>query len=424
MWLSSFGNVKNIESLCIRPDKEKQLIHELSEYSSFPWLARGAGLSYNDACLLQNGIIIDTSRLNHLISFDAESGIAVCQPAVSIGDLFALHPEFIPPVIPGTVHATLAGALAQDIHGKNNHQTGSFGHHVLWFELLINDQILCCSADENSDLFYASIAGLGLTGILLRIAIKLKKASRFVRAEHKKLNAIGDLTQMMSSTGIHHDYQVAWLDLLHSSFRSILTVATYCSNAPYHPRPSHTLKIPSVPFIKKWNMKWFNSLYFQSKDNLEQLHLEEFNNPLDTLKNWNKLYGPKGFLQFQAVFDTHNANDILDALIQLTKKYQATPTLAVLKLLTQSGKGLLSFCKPGFTLAIDFINDSHAQDAIKAMNQLISTVGGRIYLAKDYLLTSEQFQSMYEHYDLYSKILKHYQCPMNSDLAKRLRMVL
>lgn len=224
----------------------------------------------------------------------------------------------------------------------------------------------------------------------------------------------------MKTMGIHHDYQVAWLDLLNPALRAILSVADYCE--PFATKRTKIHTIPNIPFslIKSWNMKLFNQYFFNSKKKCEQLTLEQFNNPLDKLMHWNRLYGPKGLIQFQAVFNEDHAPDTLEQLVQLMRAHKATPTLAVLKLFTQSGEGLLSFCKPGFTLAVDFINNPQAKQAISAMNQLITELNGRVYLAKDLLLNEEQFHQMYEKHEQFSQTLKQHGCTMHSDLAQRL----
>ncbi len=418
--LTNFSRAIYSESVCLRPDSEKKLADYITHNKPINMLARGAGLSYSDSCLNKDGLIIDTKRLNHLIHFDSSSGIVVCQGGTSFRDLFFLDPEFIPPVLPGTVHATLAGGLAHDVHGKNNPLEGSLGHHISWFELILNDKTIRCSREQHPDLFHATIAGLGLTGIITRMAIRLKKASRFVQVENTVCDSIKALTDQMSSNSTHHDYQVAWLDLLNPTPRALLSLANHCSPIPYKAKKSHA--IPKLPFslISSWNMKLFNKFFIHSKKAQEHLSLEEFNNPLDKISRWNRLYGPKGLIQFQAVFDQNNAIDTLEHLIKLIHYHKATPTLAVLKLFGQSGDGLLSFCKPGFTLAIDFIHNEQAKQAIKAMNQWIAEINGRIYLAKDLLLNSEQYQKMYENHSQFSEILTNYQCTMQSDLAKRL----
>ena len=401
----------------LRPDHEEDLIR----YSGAEKiLARGAGLSYSDSCFNENGYIIDTSRLNHFLSFDPETGIVVCQGGVPFKDLFLLHPEYIPPVIPGTLHATVAGGVAHDVHGKNNPHAGSFGQHIIWFDLLNKGKVIHCNREKNSELFYATLAGLGLTGIITRLALGLKKASRFVQVQNIKFLSLNELISYMSEQGIQYDYQVAWLDLLNNNPKAILSLANHSEPETVKERP--TLKVPTLPIglIKDWNMALFNRLYYQYKKPSEFLSLEQFNNPLDKLQYWNRLYGPKGLIQFQAVFATQNANETLEHLMQLIKRYKATPTLSVFKLFTQSGEGMLSFCKPGFTLAIDFIHNPAAKTAIAAMNQYVNEINGKVYLAKDLLLTPTQFKNMYEQHGQFTDVLSKLENSIGSDLSKRL----
>ncbi|CAM3165737.1 oxidoreductase [Legionella steigerwaltii] len=418
--LTNFSRADLSQSSCLRPDNEAQLVDYLAHNPQQNILVRGSGISYNDSCFNTDGFIIDSARLDHFIDFNHDTGIVLCQGGLSLKDLFLVHPDFIPPVLPGSVHATVAGAIAHDVHGKNNHQAGSFGHHLIEFDLLIGSKKFHCSRKKNSDLFHTTIAGLGLTGIITRATLRLKKASRFVQAEHKQFESIQALTEYMVAEGIHHDYQVSWLDLLNPAPRAILSIADHCEPIDTKKRTIHT--VPKIPFslIKSWNMKLFNQYFFNRKKGTEKLELEQFNNPLDKLMHWNRLYGPKGLIQFQAVFSAEQVTSTLDQLIQLMRINKATPTLAVLKLFTQPGEGLLSFCKPGFTLAVDFVCNPQAKQAISAMNQLITELNGRVYLAKDLLLNEEQFHSMYENHKHFSQTLEHYGCTMHSDLAKRL----
>jgi FAD/FMN-containing dehydrogenase len=397
-----------------------QLTDYMADNPQQTLLVRGSGLSYNDSCFNTNGFIIDSEHLNHFINFDIETGIAICQGGVALKDLFLLHPDFIPPVLPGTVHATIAGSIAHDVHGKNNHQAGSFGHHLIGFDLLIGNKQIHCSHDENKDLFHATIAGLGLTGIITRVVLRLKKASRFVLVDQKPFESIHALTETMTTDGINHDYQVAWVDLLNPIPHSILSLADHCN--PFDNKEFKIHTVPKFPFslIKSWNMKLFNKYFYSNKKEQEKLSLEQFNNPLDRLMHWNRLYGPQGLIQFQAVFNVDDAVRILQNLVRLIRDHKATPTLAVLKLFTQPGMGLLSFCTPGFTLAVDFIANAQAKQAIAAMNQLIMELNGRVYLAKDLLLNTAQYKKMYEHHEQFSQTLEHHACTMHSDLAKRL----
>jgi decaprenylphospho-beta-D-ribofuranose 2-oxidase len=417
--LTNFSRAVSSKSFCLRPDTEQQLADYTRNPQPIKGLARGSGLSYSDSCLNKYGSIIDMKRLNHLISFDARSGIAVCQAGTTFQDLFLLHPDFIPPVLPGTLDITVGGGIAHDIHGKNNHHAGSFGNHILEFHLLINGQILHCSREKNAELFYATIAGLGLTGIITRVSLQLKKATRFVEVTNKYFHSIDLLTEYMTKPGLDYDYQVAWIDLLNGSPRAILSLANHCETLPDIKKAVYS--VPSLPFgfIKPWNIKLFNKIKFRRKKTVEKQSLISFNNPLDTIKHWNRLYGSKGLIQFQAVFDQQRASSILKHLFHLISIHKVTPTLVVLKLFTKSGSGLLSFCQPGFTLAIDFIHTPQAKDLIKLMNHYITDLNGKIYLAKDLLLTAHQYQKMYQQ-EHFSKVLHDTSCTLQSDLSQRL----
>jgi decaprenylphospho-beta-D-ribofuranose 2-oxidase len=420
---SNFSRAVKTTAKSVRPDDEKQLDQIMSAYRGSELLVRGNGLSYSDCCVKNKGTIIETTRLNHLLSFDAATGIAVCQGGVTFADLFLLDAKFIPPVLPGTLHATVAGGLANDVHGKNNHNSGTLGHHIEWIDLQVGEQTLRCSQTEHTALFNATIAGLGLTGVIKRVAIRLRHASRFVAKRTEKFTSFSDLLNYMEDEGLQADYQVAWLDLLNQP-RALLSLATHVvSNNKNNQIPKHRHTVPTLPirFINKTVMKQFNRFYYQqASENEKHLPLWQFNNPLDAINHWNRLYGKQGLVQFQAVFDAEDANTTLEALLAIIRSHQATPTLAVLKYFTKAGPGLLSFAKPGFTLAIDFIQDQQARLAISKMNQLIADAKGRIYLAKDLILNREQFMAMYTKHDEFSDILTAHNSPMSSDLSKRL----
>ncbi|MFI4963258.1 MAG: FAD-binding protein [Legionellales bacterium] len=412
---SHFSHAIWSKSLGLRPDTEQ----DLKAYPETS-LARGAGLSYSDCCFNTDGYLINTERLNHLIRFDSSTGILECQAGVTFKELFLVHPDFIPPVLPGTLHATVAGGIANDVHGKNNHLEGSFGHHIKGIELLIGNKKSTCSPENNSELFQATLAGLGLTGIITRVLIGMKKKSRFVQVENTHYTSLESLMDQMITRGLKYDYQVAWLDLLHTPIQGILSLANHCDSGPEN--KIWTASVPKMPcsLIKAWNMKLFNTLYVKQMKANQCLGLEQFNNPLDSIAHWNRLYGPKGLIQFQVVFKQENALQTLEQILQYINCNQATPTLAVLKLFTQSGLGTLSFCQPGFTLAVDLIHNHQAKTAIEAINQYISNLGGCVYLAKDLLLTKEQCHTMYPNLPHFKKVLSHNHCRNQSDIAKRL----
>lgn len=385
-------------------------------------LARGKGLSYSDCCVNDKGSIIDTSRLNHLLSFDDKTGLLVCQGGVTFADLFMVDPHFLPPVIPGTLKATVAGGIANDVHGKNNHKMGCFGHHIEWLELQMGANTLRCDRLSHPELFFATIGGLGLTGVIKRVAIRLHKAPHFVKVTHEKFHEVKSLLQCMQTRGLEYDYQVAWLDLL-NPVRALLSLARHCEPAHDNEVPIRRYTLPKLPFrcVYSWPMKQFNRLYFKQRPKQEEIMpLPAFNNPLDAVQDWNRLYGKKGLLQFQALVDSAIAEEAIHAMLAIIQKHKATPTLAVLKYFTQTGIGMLSFAKPGFTLAIDFINNDAAQGAIVEMNTWVSMASGKVYLAKDLLLSELLFKQQYPQYPQFSHLLGHYQSTMRSDLSQRL----
>ncbi|HBI21504.1 MAG TPA: L-gululonolactone oxidase, partial [Legionella sp.] len=309
---SNFTRAIHTRSKRVRPDHEEQLQAIATRAHERGLLARGNGLSYSDCCVLNQGTLIDTSRLNHLISFDPHSGIAVCQGSVTFADLFLIDAHFIPPVLPGTLYATLAGGLANDIHGKNNHHAGSFAHHVDWVELNISGHTYRCSRDENKALFTATIAGLGLTGIITRMGIRLRQASRFVRAHTVKFTHTAPLLAHMQHAGIAHDYQVAWLDFLNKPY-GLLSLADHIEHTG-QTKMKQTHTIPPLPMrlINRSIIKPFNRMHYHRASIRPQIRpLWAFNNPLDRIKYWNRLYGKHGLVQFQAVFAACDAEKTL-----------------------------------------------------------------------------------------------------------------
>lgn len=429
--LSAISDAAHVgNSLKLAPQKKitNLLKNKQTRKNSYMLLARGNGLSYNDCCFNHDGIIVDMGRLNHLLSFDKQSGILICQGSTTFADLFLVSPNFIPPVIPGTIKATVAGGIAHDIHGKNNGLAGSFGRHIQWLDLLLsNKQLLRCSPHENVKLFYATIAGLGLTGIITRIAIKMTKASHFVAVQTEKNYDFTTLIARMQQLDTTYEYQVAWLDLIKE--RSILSLANSINhetiNRTANCIANSSYQLPKLPFpLINFNLiKLLNQYYFhKTQPSLKILPLKLFNNPLDLISNYGRLYGKNGFIQFQAVFSASAALETIQELMSIINATRAQPTLAVLKLFSQAGTGLLSFVQPGFTIAIDFINNDMAHKAILTMNKLITKINGKIYLAKDLFLTAMQFSKQYPNCEQFKQIIAEINSQMRSDLSRRLKV--
>jgi len=416
----SFNHCCSADSQEIRPEDEAELCQCFPFVKSNGILARGMGRSYNDCSLNDQGHIVNMNRMNHLIHFNENKAILECQGGVCLKDLFLPHPQYIPAVLPGTVNVTVAGCIANDVHGKNHPCEGSFADHIESFQLITGQEKRECSKTINPELFYATIGGLGLTGVITQVAVKLRCASRCVSYNSSLFTELDTLMQRMLKDKKNVEYQAAWLDLLNKP-QSILFQAQH-TQAPCKFN-YHQITLPNLPLrlIYPFTMKLYNyyySRFHQGKKSSESLI--KFNNPLDTIKNWNQLYGRKGFVQFQAVIPFDNAFNSIQHLIDIINREKATPTLAVLKILDRTAQGLLSFCQPGFTIAIDFIHNSAARKTISILNQFICEIKGKVYLAKDILLTKEQFQQMYPKHEAFKKILHDYNSPMQSDLGRRL----
>ena len=420
--LSNFAHNSTVESVCVRPETEQQL-DILSQHSKKEGiLIRGHGLSYNDSCLSSTGLTILSERFNHFISFDKNSGIVICQPAVRIKELFELDPNWFPAIVPGTVNASVGGAIAHDVHGKNQYHAGNFSEQVLWIDLLIQNKTYRISPTEYTDLWRATIGGIGLTGIIKRVALQLKQQSRTVKVKRQRFDTHQALLQCMQTEGVEQAYQVAWLNILDGE-QSILTFANHVPAIEPPAEKDYCFSIPKLPFtlLGKTPIKLFNSFYYRwTKESSSTIDFVTFNNPLDRIKSWQNLYGRKGLRQFQCVFPSDSAKQTLNQIQTILKRHKVIPCLSILKYFKYSGKGYLSFTQPGFTLAIDFINNKQSINAIEDLNTLILKIQGKIYMAKDFSLTKEPFQLMYPEAERFIAVLQTYQSPMRSNLGKRL----
>lgn len=419
--LNTYGRSKWTNCACFRPDSEGEAKELLLKHKNNNLLIRGSGLSYSDCSLLSNGKIIDARRLNNFISFDKETKILEVQGGVTFRDLLSFNKNYIPAIIPGTLNATLAGSIANDVHGKNNHKFGSIGYEIKSFNLDQGITTLECDEINNPDLFYATIGGLGLTGFITRIKIRLLESNQMVVAKSYKFKSFNVLLDYMQTDGLNYDFQVAWLDWLNNSEKSVYSYANYTKENKSFNELKKIL-LPKFPFklISPLLIKQFNRYFYDKKhfDN-QIMPIWKFNNPLEFIDNWDCLYGKSGLLQFQALIPISKRNHLME-LREILNSYNAAPLLVVLKYFTMKGQGLLSFCEPGFCIAIDLINEEKSILAIKAMNELVTKINGKIYLAKDRFLTDTQFKSMYTNHDVFMSILKKYQSPFNSDLSIRI----
>lgn len=382
-----------------------------------PLLAHGMGRSYGDVCLSDTGTLLMTPSMDRLIAFDERHGRVRCEAGMTLGALLAfLVPRgWFLPVSPGTQRATLGGAVANDVHGKNHHAMGSFGHHVRAFELWRSDgTLLECRPDQHAEWFKATIGGLGLTGLIRWVELQLIPVEgpwMWVQsARFPNLEAFWDLNREAEADW---PYTVAWIDCLArgpSLGRGILFSARHAEDAPKtEPGPRPVLPFPFDPpvsLINGLSLRAFNALYFRQPLRPEggYQHYQPYFYPLDAIDGWNKMYGRKGFYQYQCVLPPASAEAATAELLKTISKRGEGSFLVVLKTFgRRPSLGMLSFPRPGATLALDFPNRGVRTLALlEALDQIVRAAGGALYPAKDARMPSELFRASFPDWERFS----------------------
>ena len=371
------------------------------------FLPIGAGRSYGDVGLNPKGVVLSTAELKKFLSFDPNTGVLECESGVLIRDIQATFANrgWISPVTPGTSFVTVGGAIANDVHGKNHQSMGSFGNHVLEFVLARSDgSILKCSELENQDLFRATIGGLGLTGIVLTAKIRLSKVpSTWVESERISFSNLDDFFTISKDSEASYESSVAWFDCSTSkagrgSFLRGNHVVTEKLSASV---PKSFLNLPFTPpgsLINSLSLGPLNTAYYHLQKMKAGKSLESmwsFYYPLDSIRNWNRAYGPKGFFQYQSVVPAREAEPATLEMLQLISKSGLGSFLAVLKTFGRvASKGLLSFPMEGTTLALDFPNEGEKTEKLfRALDDVVIRAGGRLNPSKDARMSADVFQA-------------------------------
>lgn len=410
--LTGWGRVIRVQTHLTRPETISELQTCIVNHPHSA-LVRGCGRSYGDEALNAEQLII-TTRLDRFVSFDEKTLEFICESGVTLQDI---QTTFLPRgyaliVSPGTATVTVGGAIANDVHGKNHDRVGSFGDHVKWFDLLLSTgDIVQCSRLQHATLFFATIGGLGLTGIIIRACLQLQKSPPTVRVQHTLFETPVELITQLKMARDRSTYSVAWLDLLTRKNwgRGILSTAEPDdTSTPSH--HNHSFSIPGMAsiFLNKISMRFYNQWHYQKTKRTPLSFVEglfDYLYPLDRITNWNVLYGRKGFYQFQCVIPDIFAEKGLYDLFSFLQKQSEKPYLTVLKTLGSEGVGLLSFPAKGFTLALDFPNHTKTQSILKTLADITVHYHGRVYLAKDATLSAEQFALMYPKADEFRAIL-------------------
>lgn len=380
----------------------------------------GNGRSYGDSALAKN--TYSTKTMNYFTNFNPETGSLSCQSGVTLKeilDVFVKRGWFLP-VVPGTKLITVGGAIAADIHGKNHHLEGSFCDHITSLTLLTaNGETVVCSNTENSDIFYATCGGMGLTGIILEATINLKPIKSAYINEHLiKANNLDEIVDLFEEYK-NSTYSVAWIDALakgKSLGRSILMLGEHVEDGEYSQNFNSKKSIGvSVPIdapnwaLNQYSIKAFNTAFWtkeRKKESTKTLHYDPYFFPLDGVNNWNKLYGKNGFTQYQFVIPFEAGKEALSNIVSTIANSGKGSFLAVLKTFGKENENYLSFPMPGFTLALDFKLDADIYKLFNNLDAQVNEFGGRIYLAKDVRMDPETFKLGYPRLNKFLKVKK------------------
>ncbi len=386
--------------------------------------------SYGDVCIANNHIYSKGTLYNRFLDFDKDNHTITVEAGITLKEVlsFVQQHHFVFIVTPGTSFATVGGCIANDVHGKNHETTGSFAESVLEFSLkLPQGDIVTCSRDENSDIFWATIGGIGLTGAILTVKLQLKKVDNtaliVTRTRHDNLQSLMYAMDKFKNA----PYCVAWLDTTQKGLtlgRGILEIAHHAHEGIF---VDDTMSYKKVPFyapswlLNPTTVKIFNHFYYHriagNRQGFEEYH--QFQYPLDHIQDWNKLYGRQGFYQFQCVVPFSDAESVFKNILSLSMRAGFASPLAVLKRLGKQNEGYLSFPTAGYTLAIDIPARQGAITLIKNLETLVLDAKGRIYPAKDSLMTAESFAMMYPNKDKFLNVLKQIKAKPVSKAAIR-----
>jgi len=405
--------------------RKSPLPSPLQNSSSAPlsWLPHGQGRSYGDSCLNdQNGLLL-TERLNRWISFDRTTGLLRCESGVTLSEIIrlALPQGYFLPVTPGTQFVSVGGAIANDIHGKNHHSGGNFGHWVTRFELLRSDgQRLECSPTQNSDWYQATIGGMGLTGLITWAEVQLKPVQNpWIAQEVVRYQNLQEFFALSDQSEHDYEYTVSWIDCLARGRNLGRGLFIRGNHAPAQISPQISSRatplmgkaIVRVPVdapsfsLNRVTLSAFNSAYYWKQFSRIQrsiTHYRPFFYPLDAVLHWNRIYGKKGFYQYQCVVPyTQDQGDAIREILDRIAAAKTGSFLAVLKTFgRQPSLGMMSFPRPGVTLALDFPNTgTRILKLMEALDEVVVQARGALYAAKDARMSAELFQQSYPQWE-------------------------
>lgn len=380
-------------------------------------LTRGLGRSYGDSSLPPKGSnsVASCILADRILSFDETTGALTAEAGLTIGDIqhIYLTRGWTSPVLPGTQFVTLGGAVASDVHGKNHHVSGCFGQHVTALKIrLADDRIVTCSPHENESLFRATIGGMGLTGHILEVSLRLQRApSPWIWSESERINGLDQFIAALRASADDWPFTVGWLDALARGKwlgRGILIKGRWAEPDEAPTGAPRKLRRLTVPFnfpgwsLNKLSVRLFNELYFRKHPSQPKrgiVHPETFFHPLDAILHWNRIYGRRGFTQHQCVLSERDRPGATQRYLEALTRLGLASFLCVIKDCGPQGNGMLSFPRPGISIAVDLPMRRDIQQVIDELNELVLAEGGRIYLTKDTVTRPEHFRAMEDRLD-------------------------
>lgn len=410
---SGWGRYPEIDTVLREPRDRQALRDHLLEPSPHDRIARGRGRSYGDAALAPE--VVSSRWLDELIDLDEDLGILRCGAGTTLGTLMeVLLPRgWMLPVVPGTADVSVAGAIAADIHGKNHHLDGCISVYVDSLRLMSGEgEVIECSPRQRPDVFRATCGGMGLTGYIVDVSLRLTRVpGPMIR---QRCLRTGTLSETLMALAENNDspYSVAWLDCMsggRSAGRSLVLLGEHFQAPPVAAPGPARLGIPfPTPglLLNRHTIRAFNSLYYRIAGRAEYrvLHSQQYFFPLDRLRNWNRLYGRRGFLQYQFVVPDASAEQTIESVLSRTRKAGIGSFLTVLKRTGPANRNPLSFPLSGYTLALDFKYHPHLLPLLDMLDDVVSDAGGRVYLAKDARLSQEHFRRMYPHWERFAEL--------------------
>ncbi|HIE0126363.1 TPA: FAD-binding oxidoreductase [Stenotrophomonas maltophilia] len=411
------------------PRVEQRILPVLDRTAALPLPAEGGtvlphgnGRSYGDSCLNPGATLLTSRALDRFIDFDPATGIVRCETGVTLADILdiALPRGWFLPVTPGTRYATVGGAIGNDVHGKNHHRAGTFCHHVLRLELLRSDgsrQQL--TPDDSSGLFAATAGGLGLTGFITWAELQLRRVpGPWIETESIRFDNLDEFFALSRESANDFEYTVAWIDCLakgRALGRGHFLRGDHAPGDAHAATPSSAPRrsmpiVPPVSLVNPLTLRPFNTLYYWRQPTRRTRHVSHYQSyfyPLDGINHWNRMYGPRGFLQHQCVLPPATARDATAALLGEIARSGRGSFLAVLKEFgDRPSPGLLSFPRPGTTLALDFPNDGpELLKMLDRLDRIVSEAGGAVYAAKDARMSGALFRQAYPAWEAFSRFI-------------------